>query len=100
MAHEACMHEKDFGGLKATLELIMSDLKDLKELLVSNAALSEQYSQVRDDINDIFDRLHKLELETAHRLGANKWLDKAVWMIVAAAITAYVTTHMGHIFGG
>lgn len=59
-----CQHEGDISVLNAALAEIKDTLRDLKDLLASNAALEEQ----------------------ARSKGNSKWTDRIVWAITSAAL--------------
>lgn len=47
-----CAHEADISLLNTAIVEIKDTLKDLKELLLSNAVLSEQVSHFKENITD------------------------------------------------
>ena len=59
-----CQHEGDISVLNAALAEIKDTLRDLKDLLASNAALEEQ----------------------AKSKGNSKWTDRIIWAITSAAL--------------
>ena len=65
-------HEADISLLNTAIVEIKDTLKDLKELLLSNAVLSEQVSHFKENITDIDIRLRKLELDVAQGKGSNR----------------------------
>lgn len=69
---------------------IKDTLKDLKELLLSNAVLSEQVSHFKENITSIDIRLRKLELDVAQGKGANRWVERVVWCLTSAALGYYL----------
>lgn len=64
-----CAHEADISLLNTAIVEIKDTLKDLKELLLSNAVLSEQVSHFKESITNIDIRLRKLELDVAQERG-------------------------------
>ncbi|MCD7985247.1 MAG: hypothetical protein LUG19_13525 [Desulfovibrio sp.] len=83
-----CSHESDFGAINAAITGIQETLRDVKELLTSNAALEEQAMQFRSELSNLFDRLHIVELEQATSKGSAKWVDKVIWFILSAGLGA------------
>ena len=84
-----CTHEADISLLNTAIVEIKDTLKDLKELLLSNAVLSEQVSHFKENITDIDIRLRKLELDVAQGKGSNKWIERVVWCLTSAALGFY-----------
>ena len=82
-----CAHEADISLLNTAIVEIKDTLKDLKELLLSNAVLSEQVSHFKENINI---RLRKLELDVAQGKGANRWVERVVWCLTSAALGYYL----------
>ena len=58
-----CAHEADISLLNTAIVEIKDTLKDLKELLLSNAVLSEQVSHFKETITSIDIRLRKLDVQ-------------------------------------
>ena len=84
-----CTHEADISLLNTAIVEIKDTLKDLKELLLSNAILSEQVSHFKD-ITNIDIRLRKLELDVAQGKGANRWVERVIWCLTSAALGYYL----------
>ena len=84
-----CAHEADISLLNTAIVEIKDTLKDLKELLLANAVLSEQVSHFKENITDIDIRLRKLELDVAQGKGSNKWIERVVWCLTSAALGFY-----------
>ena len=84
-----CAHEADISLLNTAIVEIKDTLKDLKELLLSNAVLSEQVSHFKESITNIDIRLRKLELDVAQGKGSNKWIERVVWCLTSAALGFY-----------
>ena len=82
-----CAHEADISLLNTAIVEIKDTLKDLKELLLSNAVLSEQFSHFKESITNIDIRLRKLELDVAQGKGSNRWV---VWCVTSAALGYYL----------
>lgn len=81
-----CAHESDISILNAAMLEIKDTLRDMKDLLTSNAVLEEQSVQFRESLLNINIRLRKVELEAAQNKGSNRWLDRVVWCVTAAAL--------------
>lgn len=62
-----CAHEADISLLNTAIVEIKDTLKDLKELLLSNAVLSEQVSHFKENITSIDIRLRK-QTVSFHRM--------------------------------
>ena len=84
-----CTHEADIGILNAAIIEIKDTLKDLKDLLSSNAVLAEKMSTAQITIANIDTRVRKLELAVAQSKGAGKWVERVVWCLVSAALGFY-----------
>ena len=84
-----CAHEADISLLNTAIVEIKDTLKDLKELLLSNAVLSEQVSHFKESITNIDNRLRKLELDVAQGKGSNRWIERVVWCLTSAALGFY-----------
>lgn len=80
-----CQHEGDISVLNAALAEIKDTLRDLKDLLASNAALEEQ-AITRNSLKEINERLRSVELEQARSKGNSKWTDRILWVITSAAL--------------
>lgn len=81
-----CQHEGDISVLNAALAEIKDTLRDLKDLLASNAALEEQAIITRNSLKEINERLRSVELEQARSKGNSKWTGRIVWGITSAAL--------------
>ena len=81
-----CTQESDISLLNTAIVEIKDTLKDLKELLLSNAVLSEQVSHFKEDITNIDIRLRKLELDVAQGKGANRWVERVIWCLTSVAL--------------
>lgn len=81
-----CKHEGDIAVLNAALAEIKDTLRDLRDLLASNAALEEQAIITRNSLKEISQRLHTVELEQARSRGNSKWTDRILWAITSAAL--------------
>ena len=81
-----CQHEGDISVLNAALAEIKDTLRDLKDLLASNAALEEQAIITRNSLKEINERLRSVELEQARSKGNSKWTDRILWAITSAAL--------------
>lgn len=79
-----CQHEGDISVLNAALAEIKDTLRDLKDLLASNAALEEQAIITRNSLKEINERLRSVELEQAK--SNSKWTDRIIWAITSAAL--------------
>ena len=84
-----CTHEADIGILNAAIIEIKDTLKDLKDLLSSNAVLAERMSTAQITIANIDTRVRKLELAAAQNRGSGKWIERVVWCLVSAALGFY-----------
>lgn len=76
----------DISVLNAALAEIKDTLRDLKDLLASNAALEEQAIITRNSLKEINERLRSVELEQARSKGNSKWTDRIIWAITSAAL--------------
>ena len=85
-----CTHEADISLLNTAIVEIKDTLKDLKELLLSNAVLSEQVSHFKESITNLDIRLRKLELDVAQGKGSNRWVERVVWCLTSAALGYYL----------
>lgn len=81
-----CLHEGDISVLNAALAEIKDTLRDLKDLLASNAALEEQAIITRNSLKEISERLRSVELEQARCKGNSKWTDRILWAVTSAAL--------------
>lgn len=81
-----CQHEGDILVLNTALAEIKDTLRDLKDLLASNAALEEQAIITRNSLKEINERLRSVELEQARSKGNSKWTDRIVWAVTSAAL--------------
>ena len=81
-----CTNDADISLLNTAIVEIKDTLKDLKELLLSNAVLSEQVSHFKEDITNIDIRLRKLELDVAQGKGANRWVERVIWCLTSVAL--------------
>lgn len=85
-----CTHEADISILNAAMLEIKDTLRDMKDLLTSNAVLEEQAVHFRESLINMDIRLRKVELDVAQNKGSNRWLDRVVWCVTAAALGYYV----------
>lgn len=85
-----CTHEADISILNAAMLEIKDTLRDMKDLLTSNAVLEEQAVHFRESLINMDIRLRKVELEVAQNKGSNRWLDRVVWCVTAAALGYYL----------
>lgn len=83
----ACIHEADISILNAAILEIKDTLRDLKDLLTSNAVLEEQAAQFRQSLHKLDKRLHKLELDVAQGRGSSRWVERVAWAVLTAALT-------------
>lgn len=90
-----CKHEADFGGLNAAILEIKDTLRDLKDLLTSNAVLEEQAVQFRQSLVNIDKRLHKLELDVAHGKGSSRWMERVAWAVMSLALGGLLAASKG-----
>lgn len=93
--HSSCSHEAELGRLNEAIVEIKDTLKDLKELLSSNAALTERMDMAKSTIQNIDIRLRKLEVSVAQHHGAGKWLERVVWGIITLALSALLVNSKG-----
>lgn len=84
-----CAHEAELGRLDEAIIEIKDTLRDVKELLKSNATLSERMTAAQTAISNIDTRLRKLELAVARHQGSGKWIERVVWCLVSAALGFY-----------
>lgn len=89
-----CQHEGDIAVLNAALAEIKDTLRDLRDLLASNAALEEQAIITRNSLKEISERLRTVELEQAKSRGNSKWTDRILWAITSAALGGTVALMM------
>lgn len=89
-----CTHDADISVLQQAVLDIKNVLQDMSELLTSNAVLEEQANQFRETIKSFGQRLGTLEIRVATMKGSDKWIEKAVWAIVASAITFFLSKHL------
>ena len=89
-----CSHESDFGAINTAIKGIQETLGDLKKILTSNAALEEQAQQFRSQLNNLFERLHTVELEQAASKGASKWVDRVIWCLVSLGLGALLNSKL------
>ena len=85
-----CTHESDFGILNTTIVEIKDTLKDLKDVLTSNAVLAEQVNQIKEASINISTRLHKVEIEMANHSGSDKWIERFIWCFLSAVLGFYI----------
>ena len=85
-----CSHEAELGRLNEAIVEIKDTLKDLKDLLSSNAALTERMDMAKSTILNIDTRLRKLEVSVAQHQGSGKWLERIVWCLVSLALGAFL----------
>lgn len=85
-----CTHEADISILNAAMLEIKDTLRDMKDLLTSNAVLEEQAVHFRESLINMDIRLRKVELDVAQNKGSNRWLDRVVWCVTAAALGYYL----------
>ena len=62
---QPCPHAGDLSSLTTTVNEIKITLSRLSDILASNAVLEEKSTQFRKDINDIYRRLHVVEITVA-----------------------------------
>lgn len=85
-----CAHEADISLLNTAIVEIKDTLKDLKELLLSNAVLSEQVSHFKENITSIDIRLRKLELDMAQGKGNSHWMERILWLIITIILSGMI----------
>lgn len=85
-----CHHEGDITILNTAILEIKDTLRDMKDLLTSNAVLEEQAVVTRSSLKNHDERLRTVELELAQSKGMNRWIDRIVWAVTAAALSGTV----------
>ena len=85
-----CTHESDFGILNTTIVEIKDTLKDLKDVLTSNAVLAEQVNAIKETLSTVDMRVRKVELDIAQHRGSDKWIEKVIWCLLSAALGFYL----------
>lgn len=85
-----CTHENEFGVLAATMSEIKDTLRDLKDLLTSNAILEERTEALRQQGHGMEKRLQRVEITVAKWTGSSKWVERLVWLAVTGALTGGV----------
>ncbi|MDE7064397.1 MAG: hypothetical protein K2O70_02860 [Desulfovibrionaceae bacterium] len=86
MPSHPCTHEADIGSLNTAILEIKDTLRDLKDLLTSNAILEEQAVQFQHSLENIDKRLRTLELDVAHGKGTARWLERLAWAVMSLAL--------------
>lgn len=90
----SCSHESDFGAINTAIKGIQETLGDLKKILTSNATLEEQAQQFRSQLNNLFERVHVVELELAASKGSAKWVDKVIWCLISLGLGALLNSKL------
>lgn len=85
-----CTHENEFGVLTATMSEIKDTLRDLKDLLTSNAVLEERTEALRQQFHALEKRLQRAEIVAAQHSGSSKWVERLVWLVVTGILTGGV----------
>jgi len=93
-ALHSCSHESDFGAINTAIKAFQETLGDLKKILTSNATLEEQAQQFRSQLNNLFERLHTVELEQAASKGSSKWVDRVIWFLICTALGALLNAKL------
>ena len=81
-----CKKDSELSMLHDAIIDIKDTLRDLKDLLISNAVLEKQSEQFRKDIDALFSRLNKLEVRAARASGSSIWVERVVWALICAAL--------------
>lgn len=84
-----CAHEADISVLSAALPEIRENLKQISELLMSNAVLEEQSLTLRNRLKEIDNRVRELEINSALAKGRNIFTERVVWSLVCAALAGW-----------
>lgn len=82
----ACPYAGDLSSLTATVNEIKITLSRLGDILASNAVLEEKSTQFRKDINDIYRRLHVVEITVATYSGSSRWVERVIWLLISTAL--------------
>jgi uncharacterized protein involved in exopolysaccharide biosynthesis len=82
-----CLQEPRLIKLEAAIERLSTILTDIRELLAASVRADERIAALRTESQDREKRLRKLEDAQA---GA-RWLERAAWMLLAAATTFLLT---------
>lgn len=83
---QPCPHAGDLSTLMVTVNEIKATLGRLAEVLASNAVLEEKSTQFRKEINDIYRRLHVVEITVATNSGSSRWVERVIWFLISAAL--------------
>lgn len=97
---DPCYHESDFGAFREAIDSIQETLRDVKDLLISNASLEEQVARFHNELNNHTERLQRLEIDNALAKGSAKWSDKIVWSLAAAGLGTLLGTKLSRLLGG
>lgn len=89
MATHKCPHESDINVLSAALPEIRENLKQISELLMSNAVLEEQALTMRNRVKEIDNRVRELEITVAHAKGKSAFTERVVWSLVCTALAGW-----------
>lgn len=85
----ACAHEADIGILNTAIVEIKDTLRNLTDLLTSNAVLEEQAVTTRNRIKELDNRVRELEINSALAKGRNIFTERVVWSLVCAALAGW-----------
>lgn len=85
-SHIACSQEQRLAHLEAALSGIQNVLTDMKDLLIASIKSEERITALQQDRLDQEKRIRKLE----HVQAAGRWVERAVWLIVAGAVSMWV----------
>lgn len=80
-----CNQGPRFDSLEHSLEGIHETLKALTKLIIDQAASDTKLSALTETVKDHEARIRVVEKHQAKNL----WLERVVWILVAAALTAY-----------
>lgn len=83
---QPCPHTGDLSTLMVTVNEIKATLGRLAEVLASNAVLEEKSTQFRKEINDIYRRLHVVEITVATYSGSSRWVERVIWFLICTAL--------------
>lgn len=90
-----CPYAGDLSNLTATVNEIKSTLGRLAEVLASNAVLEEKSTQFRKEINDIYRRLHMVEITVATYSGSSHWVERVIWLLISSALGGMLVARIG-----
>lgn len=93
MSHDPnlCGQEPRLAVMENVLEGINENLAELRQLMLAVTQSQERIASLRASTQDQEDRIRKLE----HTQAAGKWMERIVWLLVAAALTFYLNFGKG-----